>query len=257
MKPVDILKKGLQKLRDQTHDRKVRLEAELKANRPISEVDEEWLDHTGNLVDEERVVEELDKASDYEAVFEKLNQQEKSIEEPQTKANATLAQQIEILNWYHTNGKHQSWTANHFNKIYPFLRLKQPKISDWLKHEASWRAEYKGTSAGVAHSVKRVRQTQHPEVMEMLDLWVSEAMADKLLLTGEVIHQKWKAFADCAGVPTDKHISLSEGWLSRYKVRNGLKQTKRHSEAASASPQTVDKECLCMQGLIKNGGYKL
>ncbi|KIK92072.1 hypothetical protein PAXRUDRAFT_71509, partial [Paxillus rubicundulus Ve08.2h10] len=241
MKTVDILKKGLQKLRDQTHDRKVRLEAELKANRPISEVDEEWLDHTRNLVDEERVVEELDKASDYEAVFEKLNQQEKSIvqklmelagrqaiacskkrkcmvpkfsptktsadqvgrhrrqEEPQTKANATLAQRIEILNWYHTNGKNQSWTANHFNKIYPFLHLKQPKISDWLKHEASWRAEYEGTSAGVAHSVKRVRQTQHPKVTEMLDLWVSKAMADKLLLTGEVIRQKWKAFADRAG----------------------------------------------------------
>ncbi|KIK76027.1 hypothetical protein PAXRUDRAFT_171064, partial [Paxillus rubicundulus Ve08.2h10] len=178
-------------------------------------------------------------------------------EEPQTKANATLAQRIEILNWYHTNGKNQSWTANHFNKIYPFLHLKQPKISDWLKHEASWRAEYEGTSAGVAHSVKRVRQTQHPKVTEMLDLWVSKAMADKLLLTGEVIRQKWKAFADRAGVPTDKCISLSEGWLSRYKVRNGLKQTKCHGEAASASPQTVYKERLCMQGLIKNGGYKL
>ncbi|KIK91317.1 hypothetical protein PAXRUDRAFT_149770, partial [Paxillus rubicundulus Ve08.2h10] len=72
-------KKGLQKLQDQMHDRKVQLKAELKANRPISKVDEEWLDYTGNLVDEEHVLEVLDKASDYEAVLEMLNQQEKSI----------------------------------------------------------------------------------------------------------------------------------------------------------------------------------
>jgi len=62
MKSVNFLKKDLQKLCDQTHDRKVKLEAELKANQPISEVDKEWLDHTRNLVAEEWVVEKLDKA---------------------------------------------------------------------------------------------------------------------------------------------------------------------------------------------------
>jgi len=79
MKLVDILKKGLQKLCDQTYDRKVKLEAELKANRPMSEVDEEWLDHTGNLVAEERVVEKLDKTLDYDALLKELDQQEKFI----------------------------------------------------------------------------------------------------------------------------------------------------------------------------------
>ncbi|KIK80677.1 hypothetical protein PAXRUDRAFT_39775, partial [Paxillus rubicundulus Ve08.2h10] len=138
---------------------KVQLKAELKVNWPISKVDEEWLDYTGNLVDEEHVVEVLDKALDYEAVLKTLNQQEKSIIQKLTelageqtirskkrKSNATLAQQIEILNWHHTNGKNQSQTANYFNEIYPFLRLKQPKISDRLKHEGSWQAEYEGSA---------------------------------------------------------------------------------------------------------------
>jgi len=79
MKPVDILKKGLQKLCDQTHDRKVELKAKLKANWPISEVDEEWLDHSGNLVAEEQVVEKLDKALDYDALLKKLDLPEKFI----------------------------------------------------------------------------------------------------------------------------------------------------------------------------------
>jgi hypothetical protein len=75
MKPhaVSILKKGLKKLQDQTRDRKVTLEAALKANEPISEIDEEWLDNAGNLVDEERLVDELDKVSNYESALKKLS----------------------------------------------------------------------------------------------------------------------------------------------------------------------------------------
>ena len=131
--------------------------------------------------------------------------------------NATLEQRIEILNWHHSNGKNQSMTACHWAKIYLALYLVQPKLSDWLKHESAWRAEYE-CSAGLSHSLKRVHQTQHPEVTEMLDLWVTKAMANNLLITGEVLCQKWKTFADLAGIPDDERLSLSEGWLSRYKT---------------------------------------
>lgn len=89
----------------------------------------------------------------------------------------------------------------------------------------------------------------------MLELWVSKAMADKLLLTGEVLRQKWKTFADLRGVPDDERLNLSEGWLSSFKERNGLKGIKRHGEAASAPPDTVEKEQLRIQELIEKEGY--
>ena len=63
MKPVDILKKGLTKLQHQIRDRKTRLENKLKASQQISDIDQEWLDHAGNLVDEERVIDALDHAN--------------------------------------------------------------------------------------------------------------------------------------------------------------------------------------------------
>ena len=90
----------------------------------------------------------------------------------------------------------------------------------------------------------------------MLDLWVSKAMADKLLLTGEVLRQKCRAFADLACIPKGECLGLSEGWLTRYKTRNGLKQMKRHSDAASVALDTVSKEQLRVQELIKKYGYK-
>ena len=79
MKQVDILKKGLKNLQDQISDRKWQLKADLKANWPISEADEEWLDNAGNLVDHELVVQELEMSSDYEAAYEALDLQHISI----------------------------------------------------------------------------------------------------------------------------------------------------------------------------------
>ena len=91
----------------------------------------------------------------------------------------------------------------------------------------------------------------------MLELWVLKVMADKLLLTGEVLRQKWKVFADLTGVPDDERLNLSEGWLSSFKTRNGLKDMKRHGEAVSVLPDTIENERLRIQELIKKKGYKL
>ena len=102
---------------------------------------------------------------------------------------ATLRQRIEILDWYHSNGKNQSRTAKHFDPIYPNLKIKQPLVSDWVKNEGYWRGEYEKCH-GNAQNNKRIRQTQHPEVTEMLDIWVARAMANSILLTGEILRQK-------------------------------------------------------------------
>ena len=89
---------------------------------------------------------------------------------------------------------------------------------------------------------KHACQTQHPEVTEMMDLWVLKAMVNNLLLTGEVLQQKWAKFADLVGIPHDEHLNLSDGWLACFKVRNGLKQFKHHEEAGSADVATVERE---------------
>lgn len=85
---------------------------------------------------------------------------------------------------------------------------------------------------------------------------MSKAMQNNLLLTSEVLRQKWTKFADLAGVPDDECLSLSEGWLAHFKVRNGLKQFKRHGDAASADPETVKTERKRIQELIDKYGYE-
>jgi len=91
----------------------------------------------------------------------------------------------------------------------------------------------------------------------MMYLWVSQAMNDGILLTGEVLRQKWNRFADLVGIPTDERLHLSNGWLARFKDRNGLKEMKRHGEAASANADTVERKRQRIQKLIKEGKYEL
>lgn len=153
--------------------------------------------------------------------------------------NSTLAQRIEILDWHHANGKNQKKTAKHFDKIYPELRLKQPRISDWVKGEESMRKEYE---SGVGLHSKRKVMTEHPQVTQALEMWVAQAEHKGMVVTGDVIRAMWTKFANMFKVPDEHRLGLSEGWLTCFKRRNGLRTIKRHGEAGAASPQTVADE---------------
>lgn len=76
----------------------------------------------------------------------------------------------------------------------------------------------------------------------MMDAWVLEVMSNSILITGDVLHQKWTGFADRAGIPKEDRLKLSEGWLTWYKTRTNLKEYKHHGEAASVSPETAEME---------------
>ncbi|KAK0206982.1 hypothetical protein DFS33DRAFT_1486511 [Desarmillaria ectypa] len=101
-----------------------------------------------------------------------------------------------------------------------------------LKDEEKWREQWDECGANVS-TAKRVRQTQHLEVTEMMELRVNKAMQQNVLLTGEVLRQKWTKFANFAG------------------QRLGLKGIKCHGEVASANPEAVTAEHKRMQDIIK------
>jgi len=50
---------------------------------------------------------------------------------------------------------------------------------------------------------------------------------------------------------------LSDGWLGKFKIRNGLRDLKRHGDAASSDAETIEEEWKRVQEPIKKYGYKL
>lgn len=149
-----------------------------------------------------------------------------------------MAQRIKILDWHHANGKVQSKTARHFDAIYPNLGIKQPLVSSWLKDEKKWREQlaHDGGQAKKSHGAK------FPHVHSALQLWITKAIEDKVTINGEIIRQKWRAFAKIAEIPESDWLQLSEGWLTSFKASMGLKEFKKHGEAASADPNMVAEE---------------
>ena len=86
--PLDLLKKGLSKLKDSIKERKDNLLACLNRKEKISDEDEEWLDSAGNVVDEEAVVSLLENASDYEHGLTQLQV---------TSQQKTLVEKLKVL----------------------------------------------------------------------------------------------------------------------------------------------------------------
>jgi len=95
-----------------------------------------------------------------------------------------------------------------------------------LKDKDKWHNIWDQSNCQSDRTAKCTRQTEHPEISEMMDLWVLKAMGDGVLLTEDTLHQKWITFADLAGVPEDDRLKLSNGWLGRFKEWNGLKEWK-------------------------------
>lgn len=152
-----------------------------------------------------------------------------------------MAQKVEVLDWYYANGKNQSKTAKFFNEKWPDLDLKQPKVSDWIKKEENIR-QLHAQNPAVAANTRRVNPIRHKEADKALAMWVTQALEDKVNVTGDVIREKWRRFATFLQILEAEWPALSEGWLTRFKDRNGLKERKKHSEVASQNTTTADAE---------------
>ena len=77
--PLAVLKKGLSILKDTVKKRREGLVARLKKKEAISDADTAWLDNDANQVDEDALIDKLDKASDYERGLSRLDSQERGI----------------------------------------------------------------------------------------------------------------------------------------------------------------------------------
>lgn len=131
----------------------------LSRGEAISTSDEQWLDNEGNTINEERILETLELAPDYNRAVAELDSNGQEIVRKlrdwaglcklwvsgvshnfmlgHRPRSGDLAQQIEILDWHDKNGKNQSATARHFGPLYPNLRIKQPLISSWRRNPST------------------------------------------------------------------------------------------------------------------------
>jgi hypothetical protein len=135
--------------------------------------------------------------------------------------------------------------------MYPNLCIKQPLVSSWLSYKEKWRERWnEAQEKGRASNAKCLKQVEHPEIEDMMELWIAKAMRDCVHLTGDVIRKKWTRFADLVGVLLEERLTLSDGWLTALKKRCGLKELERHGKAASTDPVDIENERRRIQAIL-------
>ncbi|ESK82226.1 tigger transposable element derived 4 [Moniliophthora roreri MCA 2997] len=78
-KPIEIVKKGYERLQKQVEAWKKSLQECLAKNEQLSEADSNWLDNEGNTVDEMVLLDKLEKESDYGQAVERLELQQRHV----------------------------------------------------------------------------------------------------------------------------------------------------------------------------------
>jgi ribosome assembly protein YihI (activator of Der GTPase) len=78
---LEILRKGLNALKNQVKKRKDALLERLNKKEKISAADEEWLDQGANHIEEDQLLDKLETVSDYERGLARLDSKEKGMVE--------------------------------------------------------------------------------------------------------------------------------------------------------------------------------
>ena len=168
----------------------------------------------------------------------------------QHRKNLTLTDWLTVFKFIDEHpGISQAQVVNHFKTCKDgALIFMQPTLS-W-KLEQCTELESRGDSNPSALSSKRPCIVTRPDVECALYLWVLHMEEEKEMVNGPMLCEKRKRFKELFKVPEDQRLQ-GEGWVTPFCKAYKLKEYRHHGEAASVDDQAADRECKCVQELMK------
>ncbi|QRV98348.1 tigger transposable element-derived protein [Ceratobasidium sp. AG-Ba] len=133
----------------------------------------------------------------------------------------TYYDKLRIIDYYRSH-EHltQVDAVRHLNAEYP--SLSQSTLSTYLSHEQEIR-DYVRLHPGHLRC-KRPFRVALPEVDAALSGWVLSRIHEGTRLTGDIICDRGRQICEELGVPEDRRINFSSGWLDNFKMRLGLRE---------------------------------
>ncbi|TYZ58108.1 hypothetical protein PybrP1_002945 [[Pythium] brassicae (nom. inval.)] len=84
---------------------------------------------------------------------------------------------------------------------------------------------------------------RHPGLESLLTTWIGQVeLAHSARLTGNMIKELATRFYDRLSIPEEQRVKLSNGWLDRFKSRQGLSQRLFHGVTGSIDEELVGPE---------------
>ena len=119
-------------------------------------------------------------------------------------------------------------------------------MTDILKEKERWLA-----ITIEQDDLKRFRGPKWPQLEGALNIWVDNALNAQQDITGNILKEKATHFATQFSI---NDFNSSDGWLTGFKNRHGLRQFRKQGESASApSVEQLENERISLQTLL--GAY--
>lgn len=152
----------------------------------------------------------------------------------------------EICEYMVTNPNvNQGGVASFFNKKYQKLNIDRTTINKIWKSREKWLSVL---STSQTSHIFRHRSVQFPELDKAMQIWTSQAIADGVPLTDMILQQKGLEFAKTLNI--EDQLKCANGWVYRFKLRNGLQRINMSGEANSAPLETLPEERLRLHTLL-------
>ncbi|CAG8817011.1 13347_t:CDS:2, partial [Gigaspora rosea] len=100
-------------------------------------------------------------------------------------------------------------------------------------------------------NIFRHRSVKHPMLELAMNMWIEQVTTEEMILSDSLIKEKGHQFAQAFGISKES-LTFSNGWISKFKKRNGLRKTMMHGEAASAPLSSLPAERIKLQKLLSN-----
>ena len=157
----------------------------------------------------------------------------------------------QICEWSTANkNKRHEDIANHFNEVYPNLKIERSTISKILAQSDRWKAINTEDSA----QTFRHKEVKFPVLEHAMSLWVENVTAGGVILTDLLIKEKAKIFAEAFNIQ-ESDLNFSNGWLYKFKKRNNIRKYRIHGESGSAPLASLPEERARLQAIL--GRYTL
>ncbi|CAB5373885.1 unnamed protein product [Rhizophagus irregularis] len=139
----------------------------------------------------------------------------------------------------------QSDVASFFNEKYIGLNIQRTTINKIWKDKQKWLSVL--STSQFSHTFRQ-RSVQFPEVDKAMQIWTSQAIAAGLPLSDMILQQKGLEFAKMFNM--DDKLKCANGWVYRFKKRNGIHKIKLSGEANSAPIESLPEERARLRALL-------
>jgi hypothetical protein len=153
----------------------------------------------------------------------------------------------QICEWSKTNeNKRHVDIADHFNEIYPSLKIDRSTITKILLQSDRWKA----VSALDSTQTFRHKEVKFPILERAMNIWVENVTAGGVILTDLLIKEKAKIFAAAFNIQ-ENDLAFSNGWLQKFKKRNNIRKYRIHGESGSAPLASLPEERTKLQSILE------